>query len=304
MWDAGAVDTVTLSSEDGRIAAKFVPEANMLGCSLTRDGEELLDTGRGVSAYVERGKTMGIPLLHPWANRLAGFECRVADKTLSLPADDTRIPLDPSGLPIHGVLPALPRWRLDSEVNGSRLLARMDWSSPELLELFPFVHELQLEAIVDGSGLTITTTLRATADDVVPVSFGYHPYLRLPGSSRREWHIRLPAFRRLRVDERMIPTGEREALSPREFRLGDMSWDDGLDALTVPAEFEVTAGGRTLALTFLEGFNFAQVYAPPDKDFICFEPMTAPTNALNSGDGLTLVTPGEEYRTAFAIRVS
>jgi hypothetical protein len=32
--------------------------------------------------------------------------------------------------------------------------------------------------------------------------------------------------------------------------------------------------------------------------------MTAPTNALTDGRGLTLVAPGEEYRAAFSISVS
>ena len=46
------------------------------GCSarsLRHRGDELLAQNAGVDAYAERGKTMGIPLLYPWANRLAGF---------------------------------------------------------------------------------------------------------------------------------------------------------------------------------------------------------------------------------------
>ena len=47
----------------------------------------------------------------------------------------------------------------------------------------------------------------------------------------------------------------------------------------------------------------AQVFAPPGQEFICFEPMTAPTNALVDGRGLQLVAPGAEYRAAFSIAV-
>jgi aldose 1-epimerase len=43
---------------------------------------------------------------------------------------------------------------------------------------------------------------------------------------------------------------------------------------------------------------------PPDQDFICFEPMTAPTNALVNGEGLALVAPGERYRAAFRVSIS
>jgi len=56
----------------------------MLCCSLLHDGDQLLDGGKGLEAYVEQGATMGIPLLYPWANRIDGFDYRAAGKVSSL----------------------------------------------------------------------------------------------------------------------------------------------------------------------------------------------------------------------------
>ena len=53
----------------------------------------------------------------------------------------------------------------------------------------------------------------------------------------------------------------------------------------------------------LDGYTHTQVYAPKDKAFIAIEPMTAPTNALISGDGLRLVVPGATFAAAFRIAV-
>jgi aldose 1-epimerase len=102
----------------------------------------------------------------------------------------------------------------------------------------------------------------------------------------------------------MIPTGEREPLAERQFVLGDQSWDDGLDGLDDRPQFVVSDERQTVTMSFEEGFAFAQVYAPPGHDYICFEPMTAPTDALNSGRDLTVVAPGDEYRSRFAVRVT
>jgi len=76
----------------------------------------------------------------------------------------------------------------------------------------------------------------------------------------------------------------------------------GLDA--GEPRFAVTAGDSTVTVTFHEGFGYAQVYAPPAHDYICFEPMTAPTDALRSGEGLSVVEPGGEYRTRWSVTVT
>lgn len=306
MSPVGSVDgfeSVTVTSSDGSTEAEFVPAAGMVCCSLTHQGVELLHTGAGVGAYAEHGKTMGVPLLHPWANRLAGFRYRAAGRTVTLKRGDSRIPVDPGGLPIHGVLPGLLHWDVRPGGASGRLTAVLDWSRGELLEVFPFPHQLSLEVTVGPGELALETTLRPTGEDPVPVSFGYHPYLIVPGASRQAWRVKLGAFRRLLLDDRMIPTGEREPVQRRSFRLGEVGLDDGFDALSVPADFQVRSAGSTIVAEFRSGYAFAQVYAPRGEDYICFEPMTAPTNALVSGDGLQVVAPGEEHRAEFAIRL-
>ena len=297
--------TVGIASQGGALEAHFVPDANMLCHSLTHRGVELLHAGRGVQAYAERGKTMGIPLLHPWANRLSRAGYAVAGKEVTLPPPDGRYALDPNGLPIHGALPGLLHWQVIETGATDRVSARLDWSAPELIELFPFAHELRIDALAGDAGLELVTTLRATGADAVPVSFGYHPYLRPPGEApRADWQVSLGASERLVLDGQMIPTGATVPLEPRRFAMDGLSWDDGLVGLASPPEFSVSAGAQTVTVTFDDGFAYAQVFAPEGQDFICFEPMTAPTNALEDGSALTLVAPGEEYRTAFSIAVA
>ena len=63
--------SVTLHDPSSSLTATFVPGAGMIGTSLADDGVELLGQRRGLDAYVTDGKTMGIPILYPWANRLS-----------------------------------------------------------------------------------------------------------------------------------------------------------------------------------------------------------------------------------------
>ena len=280
----------------------------MVGVSLRHAGEELLDRQAGLSTYVARGAVMGIPVLHPWANRLAGSDYAVDGRTVRLPAGPPLVRCEEHGLPIHGLLSGSPHWhvrRTFRDARRARLSAVLDFGAhPELLAAFPFPHTLALDATLDPEGLTIATTLTATGAVPVPVAFGFHPYLRLPGADRSTWRLELPARRHLFADARSIPTGHDEDERPSRLTLGSRSFDDGFAGIAEGSEFAVAGGGRRITVTFVKGYPVAQVFSPPGAQFVCFEPMTAPTNVLRSGDGLRRVRPGGSSTAVFRIGVT
>jgi aldose 1-epimerase len=302
-------EAVRLASPDGSLAATFAPRLGMIGCSLEHDGEELLGQRGGLARYESEGSTMGIPLLHPWANRLAAFEYTAEGRHVVLDRDSPLLHIDgQTGLPIHGVLAASPHWEevaTSADDDGAELSARLDFGAhPDLLEAFPFPHRLRMQVVLDHDGLSITTTVDATADAAVPVCFGFHPYLQLPGLARAEWEIDLPVQQRVVLDDKMIPTRDTEPVEIAPGPLGDRTFDDGFCDLAEPAVFALAGGGRRIEVEFGDGFQFAQVFAPPDQDVICFEPMTAATNALASGwPRLPSARPGNPYGATFRIRV-
>src|SRR4051812_1466376 len=108
----------------------------------------------------------------------------------------------------------------------------------------------------------------------------------------------------LELDERNIPTGASEVVAPECFVLGSRTYDDGCAGLERHASFALSGAGRRVVVRFGEGYPCAQIYAPADDDVICFEPMTAPTNALCSGEGLTWVPAGSSYTATFSISVT
>ena len=216
---AAELTPVALRDEQASLEATFLPGAGQLCCSLCHRGEELLTQNAGVDAYLERGKTMGVPLLYPWANRLAGFDYTVAGRTVAVPHDPTRVALDDNGLPIHGVIGGRLQWELLSEPTpgGQSLAAVLRWSEaqPDLFEVFPFRHDLRYEARLAGGRLEIAVTVDACGEDPVPVAFGFHPYLSPPGAPRERWQVELPAMRHLALDDHQIPRPRADAPRPR-----------------------------------------------------------------------------------------
>jgi aldose 1-epimerase len=295
-------EAIRLRSASAHLDATFVPRAGMVGASLRDRGAELLHRNGGVHRYARGGSTMGIPLLHPWANRLAGDDYRVNGTAVRLDPASPLVQRDEHGLPIHGLLNGFPKWRTVEPDERWALAAEVDFAAhPELLAAFPFPHRLRLDLALRRYTLTVRTTLTATGEVAVPVAFGFHPYLHLPDVARERWRVELPAMRHLELDARSIPTGVTRAVDAQSGPLGSRAFDDGYVDVPEGAEFVLAGGGRRVTVCLEQGYPVAQVFAPRSADVVCFEPMTASTNALITGDRLTLAAPGDSYSATFTI---
>lgn len=286
----------------GDLEATFLPGRGMLGVSLRQGGTEFLRRVDDLKAYAAKNQTAGIPFLFPWANRLSGFQYEVAERGVTLSPHSPLLRYDDNGLPMHGVMWPHLAWNIVDKTP-DRLTASLDWSHPRALVLFPYPCKLTMTASVEPTGLTIETSLTATSDIQVPVSFGFHPYIGLPDLPRQDWRVNLPAMRHLVLDDQNIPTGASDPFAGLDDTLGTRDFDDGFALLGDEATLSVAGGGKRISVDLLEGYPYTQVYAPHTHDYLAFEPMTAPTNALISGKGLRLVDPGDTFRAKFRIRI-
>ena len=302
----GTVDgepAVTLAA--GELEASFLPGLGLLGTSLRHRGEELLALPGGVEGYRDRHVT-GLPLLAPWANRLPGWRYRAAGVEVDLEGLD--LATDPAGLPIHGTLTARPGWRLErlaAEPDRAVLAAGFDYGAwPELLAAFPFPHRLTVTAALQGASLAVTTTLAATGQRPVPVAFGWHPYLRLPGAPRAAWRLLRPRRTHLELDDRGLPTGKSADEPAEADPVGERTYDDlyALEDDPGGRRLGLEAAGRRLVVGYGDGYDHAQVFAPPGVEFVCLEPMTGPTAALAAGS-TPLVAPGDTFAARFTVTV-
>ena len=298
---------VELAGPGGDLVARFAVGAGMVGCSLRHRGEELLGIGRGLRGYLGDGAVFGIPLLYPWANRLGGWSYEAAGRAVALDRDCPLLHGEEHCLPIHGALAASSAWVLTgrgSDEDGAWIESTLDFAEhPELLAVFPFPHRLELSIRIGRTALSVTADVIADRGVPVPLSFGFHPYLSLPGAARERWQVALPARTELLLDERRLPTGASRPRPAADFVLGERTFDDLFAVPESPARFRVSGGGRRVTVELRAGFPYAQIFAPPDQPVICFEPMTAPIDALRSHDGLRVVAPGATARAVFTLAI-
>jgi aldose 1-epimerase len=274
--------------EAGQLTATFVPDVGMTGVSLRFRGREHLAVPGGLSQLRAGG-----------TNRLASRRYRAAGVSVDL--EGLSLGVDENGLPIHGLLVGAPGWRVEAAgVRGrtARLRASIDVDAPA----FPFAHRIEVAVSARDSELGVETTVVPTGRRRVPVAFGWHPYLRLPGIARSRWRLRLPARQHLALDGRGIPTGTETAEPAEAAPLGRRTFDD-LYALGRRRRLAFESDSGSIELRCDAAYPYAQVWVPPGRDFAALEPMAAPTNALGSGSA-PLVAPGESYTARFTLAFS
>ena len=209
---------------------------------------------------------MGIPLLHPWANRVARTKFPVAGREVVL--DDARLPLSrgPGGLPIHGLLAAAEGWQVDrheATEDGGVLAATLRLRRPPRADGgVSLPTRVLFEATLQGPTLTIATTSTRRVMCRCRSRSATTPICAYPESIAPSGRSRIPVRERLKLDRRMLPTGERERIEVASGPLGERTFDDEYLAPPDAAPFVLAGGGRRIELSVGPGYRFAQVYAP------------------------------------------
>jgi aldose 1-epimerase len=295
-------DAVRLRSRDA-LEATFAPQVGMTCCSLRHRGAELLGERFGLAACASRGITMGMSLMHPWANRLSSWRYTACGATVRLPVSPL-LHTDRFGLPVNGVQSCGHAWVLENTGAGPEsawLEATLPFDSdPRQLELFPFPHRLHLRAEVTRNCLRIATVIEATGSVPVPACFAYRLYVRReqPGG---EATMVLPARRRVVTDERLLPTG---ATEPLEMSASTLGVDELHEVFLLGADRRLTvaSAARRLTVESISGFPFAHVHSVASEPHVMMEALTAAPDAL-SRDVFPAATPGRPYRAALCLSV-
>jgi aldose 1-epimerase len=296
-------EAVTLTDPSSTVTATVVPLAGMVVSSLADGEDEFLGQRRGLDAYITNGKTMGIPLLYPWANRLSASKYGINGAVVTLTPGTGGVRTDEHGVPIHGVLAAYPGWLVTDRSENS-VTAVLDYGGrPRLLASFPFPHVLTQQVTLADRTLTIETTVMPTTAASVPLCFGYHPYLRLPGAPRADWLLETPTMRHLPVDNWGLPTGSHEEWAGSAEPLKSTEYDDGFDQVPDGSVFAISGGERRVEVTFIKGYPAAQLFAPSNDDIVAIEPMAAPTDSLRRGSYRYAVA-GKPEKCRFSIKVT
>lgn len=215
------------------------------------------------------------PLI-PWSNRIRDGRLDVAGRSLALTATETG-----AGHAIHGHGRRLA-WRVMADGGASSM--RMSYGFPAGEEGWPFAYQADQTVSLSDDALSITLSVENRASEPMPVGLGLHPYLpRTPEmglwfAAENAWP---PVDGKLPGGPQPVPT-ELDFSEPGPVVLGlDQGfggWDGSVHAIWPER-------GMGLAIHGGAALSHLVVFTPPDRDFICVEPVTHCIDAANLAAG-------------------
>lgn len=261
------------------------------------------------------GAMGGVPFLWPWANRIDGLSYWVNGKKYVINPELGNVRIGPVPTPIHGLLLSATQWkvtRAEATQTEAVVASRIElWREPEMMAQFPFANAVTTTYRLKDGVLEVETLVQNLSSEPMPVSLGFHPYFQVTDAPRDDWKLSLPAREKFILNERLIPTGEKVAnpyANPQTLK--GVTLDDVFGSLVRDSDgwsrFRLQGLKESVTVEYGGTYPVAVVWAPPGRNFICFEPMSAPTNAFNAAhDGwfkdLPVVQPGGTWKGVFRI---
>ena len=251
-------------------------------------------------------------ILSPWPNRV-----RAGRWTLDGAVQQLDITEPERGGSLHGLL-AYTDYEIVEQTPDAATLAATLYPQHG----WPFLLETTVRYELAPDGLTVTHGARNLSTARAPYATGSHPYLKVGDAPIAELELTVPASSYFAVDEHMDPTGEVpvegtpvDVRSPR--RVGDLDLDTAygrVEHANVSAgrgdvAWLIAPDGARTTLWQSTAWGYVQVFTTDEMpsadgpiDAIAVEPMTAPPNALNSGQDLLWIEPGATWEGSWGLR--
>lgn len=309
-YDEDGFETIELNNE--LFSTKIVVNIGNTLYSLKQNETEKMYFPYTFDEYKSNLKLAGNPLMHPWANRLENDSIIVENQQQYFPEDRLHlIYRDENLLPLHGLLLKTDKWKtitLHEDAQTCYHIAELIFDDTNWLSIFPFVHKIQMKHQLTKNELKIETTIINYDEKSMPISFGFHPYFLIDETSRSQYSLTVPAKKIIETDTKMIPNGnsvKKENLlqfKNHQLKLDGISLDNGFEQLILDKNKQAIFALNNLHVQFDEHYPFAQVYAPNniEKPYVCIEPMTAATNALNK-NSCKMIATNETFTARFSI---
>jgi galactose mutarotase-like enzyme len=267
-------ETITLQREHAEV--KIAPQRGAIVTSFRVRDRELLYLDQ--ATFNDRSKNVrgGIPLLFPSPGKLENDHWQHAGQS--------------GDLNQHGFARNLS-WQIDGSVAASRATLAIE-ADGQTLQVYPWRFSAQVTYSLEPTTLELRFAITNQDTNPMPFALGLHPYFIVHDKARAQ--VPTPATQAFdNIAKRVVP------FDGFDFTNGEVDMHL-LDHGSAGATLDV--GSDHIDMQCSSEFKRWVIWSVPGKEFICLEPWTAPGNALNTGEDIIVLRPGE--RRELWVRIS
>ena len=273
--------TYILTDEDAKSQVEVVPDKGGIITRWRINNKEIfyLDEER----YSDPTKTVrgGVPILFP----ICG----------NLPEDTFNYQGESYTLVQHGFGRRKPWKVIETNTNNCASITITLESDSETLAVYPFKFAIAYTYELRGNSLKIWQTYTNKSDVKMPFSAGFHPYFQVGDKQKLEVDIPGSEY----ADN--ISKAAGVAFSG-EFDYQQDEIDVAFTDISANStSFSDRDNQRKVTLRYSDLFSTLVFWTVKGKDFICVEPWSAPRNAINTGEQLTILDPGSSCKADIEI---
>jgi galactose mutarotase-like enzyme len=272
--------TIRLTDPASQSYLEVVPERGGIITRWQAMGQQILYLDEARFADPTLSVRGGIPILFPICGNLPGDTFQHNGQTYTLKQ--------------HGFARNLP-WQVQQQ-SASHLTLSLE-SSPATLIQYPFEFALQFTYRLGGDRLQIEQKVSNLGDTPMPFSIGIHPYFGVRDKTQLSFELPAQHLKNHITQEQQPFTGEFDWSAPElDLALRPLSGNTA----------KVKDSDRQFTLTLNYGPPYATLvfWTIQGKDYYCLEPWSAPRNALNTGEDLTILPAGADLETTIEFIVS
>ena len=275
--------TYILSDSEALSRLEVVPQRGGMATRWKIQGQDILYLDAERFANPELSVRGGIPILFPICGNLPDNRYQHNSKTYTLKQ--------------HGFARDLPWEVVQQGTDSCASLTLKLTSSDQTREAYPFDFQFSLTYQLQGNCLRLLQRYTNHSSEKMPFSVGFHPYFWVGDKQQLGFEIPATAYQ----DQK---TGEFQQFSG-DFDFDCPEIDLAFKSLTRHTT-SLTDQQRRLrvALTYSDLYSTLVFWTVKGKDYVCLEPWSGPRNALNTGEQLNYIEPGEICEAAVEFNVA
>jgi len=193
---------------------------------------------------------------------------------------------------IHGLVAHKSFDFIKSEIDKDYANLSFLYSVKEADKGFPYSFNFTVNYKIKSNQISITFDIENTSSNTFPFALGWHPYFKTCNLSNSK--LSFKTSEETLCNENMIPTGKKKIKEFNNFKIENSHFDTCYNLIDNLINLNTEQYNAKLKIES-KNQQYVQLFTPNSRNCIAIEPMNCIPDVFNNGEGLSELSPGDNF---------